>query len=140
MLFIAQMAPERDLAPLDDPFELARLQAFNNFLASSVHVAHAHGPRGSRWASEPTSLEDMRRKVPETMRAHFSLIEADLDGPFVMGDRYTIADPYLYVMSSWLEADGVDIAEFPKVEAHFQRLRARPAVSAALDAEARAVS
>lgn len=136
LLFIAQMAPEKQLAPLDDPFEMARLQSFNSFIASTVHVAHAHGPRGSRWASEPTSLEDMRRMVPQTMRENFQIIEDGLTGDFVMGERFTIADPYLFVMSSWLKGDGVDIAEFPKVEAHYRRMQARPAFQQALKAEA----
>lgn len=136
LFYIAQMAPEKKLAPLDNPFELARLQAFNSFISSTVHVAHAHGPRGSRWASEPTSLEDMRRKVPETMREGFRLIEQDLNGEFVMGDTFTIADPYLYVMSSWLKGDGVEIDEFPRVKAHFERMGARESVREALAAEA----
>lgn len=136
LFYIAQMAPEKQLAPLNDPFELARLQSFNAFIASTVHVAHAHGPRGSRWASEPTSLEDMRRKVPQTMRENFQIIEDGLAGEFVMGERFTIADPYLFVMSSWLKGDGVEIAEFPKVEAHYRRMQARPAFQQALEAEA----
>lgn len=136
LFYIAQMAPEKQLAPLNDPFELARLQSFNSFIASTVHVAHAHGPRGSRWASEPTSLEDMRRKVPQTMRENFQIIEDGLAGEFVMGERFTIADPYLFVMSSWLKGDGVEIAEFPKVEAHYRRMQARPAFQRALEAEA----
>ena len=135
--YIAQMAPDKQLAPLDDPFDLARMQAFNSFICSTVHVNHAHGPRGSRWADEPTSLEDMKRKVPHTMRDSFRLIEDGmLVGPFVMGEAYTVADIYLYVMSSWLKSDGVEIAEFPRVEDHFRRMSERPAVKAALAAEA----
>jgi len=136
LFYIAQIAPDKKLAPLENPFELARLQAFNSFIASTVHVAHAHGPRGSRWANEPTSLEDMRRKVPETMRDGFRLIEQDLTGDFVMGDRFSIADPYLFTMSSWLKGDAVEIAEFPRVKAHFERMQARDAVREALAAEA----
>lgn len=136
LFYIAQMVPEKKLAPLDNPFELARLQAFNSFIASTVHVAHAHGPRGSRWASEPTSLEDMRRKVPETMRECCRLIEQELEHEFVMGDTLTIADPYLYVISNWLKGDGVEIDEFPRVKAHFERMGARDAVREALAAEA----
>lgn len=136
LFYIAQIAPDKKLAPLDNPFELARLQAFNSFIASTVHVAHAHGPRGSRWANEPTSLEDMRRKVPETMRDGFRLIEKDLTGDFVMGDRFSIADPYLFTMSSWLKGDAVEISEFPRVKAHCERMHERDAVREALAAEA----
>ncbi|MCO5730978.1 glutathione S-transferase family protein [Rhizobium sp. SSA_523] len=139
LLYIAQMAPEKKLAPLDDPFALARMQGFNSFLATTVHVNHAHGRRATRWADEPTSIEDMKRKVPATMRDAFQLIEDGLlVGPYVLGEEFSVADSYLYVMSSWLRSDGVDIAEFPRVQAHFERMKARPAVQKALAAEAAA--
>ncbi|MGE6740902.1 glutathione S-transferase family protein [Allorhizobium pseudoryzae] len=137
LLFIAQMAPEKKLAPLDDPFALARLQGFNSYLSSTVHVNHAHGRRATRWADEPTAVEDMKRKVPQTMRSSYRLIEDEmLIGPYVMGEDYTIADPYLFVISSWLKGDGVDIAEFPRVKAHYERMKARPSVQKALADEA----
>lgn len=139
LLYIAQMAPQKQLAPLDDAFKLAQLQAFNNFIASTVHVAHAHGRRASRWADEPTSIEDMKRKVPATMRDCFRLIEDGmLVGPYVMGDAFSIADIYLFVMESWLKSDGVDIAEFPCVAEHYARMSARPAFIKALADEAAA--
>ena len=49
LLYIAQMYPEKQLAP-KEPFELAKAQSFNMYIASTVHVAHVHKMRGSRWA------------------------------------------------------------------------------------------
>ena len=46
LAFIAQSFPAARLAPLDDPYEFARVQAFNSYLCSTVHVAHAHRMRG----------------------------------------------------------------------------------------------
>ncbi|UXS00488.1 glutathione S-transferase family protein [Agrobacterium tumefaciens] len=136
LAFIAQMAPEKKLAPLDDPFEFARMQSFNAFISSTVHVAHAHGRRGSRWANEESSFADMKAKVPQTMTECFELIEKGLlHGPWVLGTAYSVADPYLFVMSGWLESDGVDIARFPRVHDHFKRMSARPAVQRVLVAE-----
>ncbi|HWT99830.1 MAG TPA: glutathione S-transferase [Terriglobales bacterium] len=133
LLYIAQSAPAAKLAPLDDPFALAEMQAFTNYLCSTVHVAHAHGRRGTRWANEPSSIEDMKRKVPETMTACFEIIENGMfKGPWAMGAQYTVADPYLFTMASWLEGDGVDITRFPKVIDHRTRMAERPAVKRAL--------
>ncbi|HVI89259.1 MAG TPA: glutathione S-transferase family protein [Dongiaceae bacterium] len=133
LVYIAQSAPAAKLAPLDDPFALADLQAFTNYLCSTVHVAHAHGRRGTRWANEPASLEDMKRKVPETMTACFEIIENGLfKGPWAMGAQYTVADPYLFTMASWLEGDGVDVTRFPKVMDHRRRMADRPAVKRVL--------
>jgi glutathione S-transferase len=136
LAFIAQSFPKAKLAPIDDPFAFAELQAFNSYLCSTVHINHAHRPRGSRWADEPAALEAMKKKVPETMAASFDLIESKMmKGPWVMGDTYTICDPYLFTLAGWLEGDSVDIARFPKIKAHRDRVADRPAVSKVLAAE-----
>lgn len=134
LLYIAQSFPGAGLAPLDDPFALARLQAFNSYLCSTVHVAHAHGGRGHRWADEESSFADMKRKVPETVGACFALIESDMfEGPWVMGETYSLGDPYLYTVARWLERDRVDLATLPKTADHMQRMEARPAVQKVLE-------
>lgn len=136
LAFVAQSFPKAGLAPLDDPFAFAQVQAFNSYLCATVHVAHAHRMRGYRWADDPAALEAMKRKVPQSVGECFALIENEmLVGPYVMGDRYTICDPYLYTLAQWTEGDGVDRRKFPKVQAHFERVGARPAVQRALAAE-----
>lgn len=137
LMYIAMTWPQAVLAPLNDPFELARVQSFNAYLSSTVHVAHAHGPRGSRWADQPASLADMKQKVPQNMKASFAYIENEcFKGPWVMGQTYTICDAYLFTIASWLESDGVDAALFPKVLDHRNRMRERPAVKRVLAREA----
>lgn len=139
LAFIAQTWPDAKLAPVLDPFAFAKVQAFNSYLASTVHVAHAHGPRGSRWADNQSSFDDMKRKLPEVMAACFDLIEREmLKGPWVMGEVYTICDPYLFTIAEWLEGDGVDPKRFRKVLDHRTRMHSRPAVKRALAQEGRA--
>ncbi|MDQ1155090.1 glutathione S-transferase family protein [Brevundimonas sp. SORGH_AS_0993] len=132
---IAALSPPGLLAPTDT-FAFARMQAFNLYLATTVHVAHAHGRRASRWSDDPAAQASMAAKVAQNMRDGFALIEADLTGEWAMGDAYTVADPYLFTFAGWLAGDGVDMAEFPRVLAHFERMQARPAVQRALAAEA----
>ena len=136
LAFIAQLHPEAALAPFDDAFAFARVQAFNSYLCSTVHVAHAHGRRGYRWVDDPAAIEAMRRKVPETVGACFSLMEREMFvGPWVMGDTYTICDPYLFTIATWLEADGVGPASFPRIHDHRQRMSRRPAAMRAIAQE-----
>ena len=136
LLFVAQRFPTAELAPLSDPFALAQVQEFNSYLCSTVHVAHAHGRRGARWADDAGALEAMKRKVASNMTDCFELIERKLlRGPWVMGERYTICDPYLFTIGSWLEADGVDTTRLPRVVAHRRRMQARPAVQQAVAVE-----
>jgi glutathione S-transferase len=136
LAFVAQSFPRAGLAPLDDPFAFAQVQAFNSYLCSTVHVAHAHRMRGSRWADDPAAIAEMRRKVPESVGACYDLIERSmLKGPWVMGESYTICDAYLFTLAQWIEVDGVDPARLPKLIDHRQRMSARPGVRKALAAE-----
>jgi glutathione S-transferase len=136
LAYIAQTFPQAKLAPLDDPFAFAQVQSFNSYLCSTVHVAHAHKLRGARWATEESSIADMKRMIPQTVGACFALIEQKmLKGPWVMGEQYTICDPYLFTVAQWLEGDGVDIKETPKVADHFKRMAERPAVRKVMDAQ-----
>ena len=135
LIYIAQTHPAAKLAPLDDPFALARVQAFNSYLCSTAHVNHAHFTRGARWADDLSSLEDMKRKVPKNVGESFALMESEMvEGPWVMGNAYTICDPYLFTLAGWLTRDGVDIGRFPKIHDHHQRMGERAAVKKVLAA------
>jgi glutathione S-transferase len=136
LAYIAQSFPQAKLAPFDDSFALAQVQAFNSYLCSTVHVAHAHKGRGYRWAADEASFADMKRMVPKSVGASFALIERDmLRGPWVMGETYTVCDPYLFTIAQWLEGDSVDLAALPKVADHRRRMAERPAVRKAMAEE-----
>jgi glutathione S-transferase len=136
LAFIAQTFPQAKLAPIEDAFAFAEVQAFNSYLCSTVHVAHAHKMRGYRWATEESTFADMKRTVPKSVGACFDLIERNmLKTPWVMGERYTICDPYLFTIAQWLEGDGVDVSTLPKVMTHRQRMLERPAVRKIVEEE-----
>jgi glutathione S-transferase len=133
LAYIAQTHPAAKLAP-SDPFAFAKVQSFNAYLCATVHVAHAHGARGSRWSDDAAAIETMKAKVPQTMTDCFELIEREMfAGPWVMGESFTIADPYLFTIAGWLKRDSVDIERFPKIADHHRRMAARPAVKTVLD-------
>jgi glutathione S-transferase len=128
--YIADIAPDADLRPTD-PVLLARMREVMYYLASTMHVNHAHKMRGSRWASKTSSYKDMQAKVPQTMAdscAHLS--QYGLRGPFVLGDRLSLADCYLYVVCTWLQGDGVTLADFPKIQSFMAAIEQRDSVRA----------
>ena len=136
LMYICQSYPQADLAPLGDAFALAELNAFNSYLCATLHVAHAHRMRGYRWADEPQAIDAMRKKAPQSVGECWELVERELfRGPWAMGERYTICDPYLFTLAQWMEADSVDPARFPKVVEHRQRMAAHPVVSRIIAAE-----
>ena len=132
LLYIAQTHPQAGLAPTE-PFALARAQDFNMFLASTVHVAHAHKHRGARWADDPAAHAAMTAKVTSNMAMYAGMIEEHyLKGPWLLGDSYSICDPYLALITRWLGDDGVRLADFPRLAAHDALMRTRPSMQAVL--------
>jgi len=134
--YVAQTHPQAQLAPLDDPFRLAEMNAFNSYLCSTVHVAHAHGARGYRWTDDADAIEAMKKKVPQTMGESFEMIDSQmLRGPWVLGERFSTSDLYLYTLTRWLQGDQVDVQRFPKVADHMRRMEAQPQVQKVLAAQ-----
>jgi glutathione S-transferase len=138
LVYVAQSFPASRLALMDDPFSFAQVQSFNAWLCSHLHVAHAHRMRGHRWVDpdDKAAIAAMQRKVPESVGDAFALVEREmLKGPWVMGEHYTICDPYLFTLAQWLEADGVDPARIPRVIDHRRRMSERATVRKAIAEE-----
>jgi len=133
LAYIAQTHSNANLAPTD-PFEFATAQAFNIYLAATVHVAHAHKMRGHRWSDDPAAHQSMTAKVAENMTECARMIETHyFKGPWVLGDNYSICDPYLFVISQWMPGDGVNLNDFPAIKEHFDAMKNRAAVQAVLE-------
>lgn len=131
LTYLAQCAPDSSIGMPSDAFMQAQIQSFNSYLCSTVHVAHAHKMRGTRWVEDAASIKSMTDNVPRTMTICFEMIERQMfKGPWVHGDAFSISDPYLYAIATWLASDGVDINQFENVSAHFERMAQRDSVIA----------
>lgn len=131
--YIATIAPSAGLVP-QDAFQAATMRAVMYYLASTVHVNHAHKMRGSRWSDDETTWGAMKAKVTENMTGCAAYIESSLlAGPYTMGDAFSLADPYMFVVCNWLPGDGVDMDAFPGIIAFMDRMRARASVQAVMD-------
>jgi glutathione S-transferase len=136
--WVANLFPNAHLKPEGDFFAFSEMQAFNMYLAATVHVTFAHLFRAERFADSDAAKAEMQAKVPSSLTANWKLIEDRLaDGrPWVCGDQYTVADPYLYVFSRWLERPGAGGSDgMPLSRAHRTRMQERPAVQRVLATE-----
>jgi glutathione S-transferase len=134
--YIPEAHPSARLLPVD-AWERAQAHAFNSYLCSTVHVAHAHKHRGYRWTDDAQAQAAMTAAVPKNEIACFQLIEDEmLAGPWVLGEAYSVCDAYLFTLAGWLEGDGVDRTQFQKVNALCERVAARPAVRKVIALEA----
>lgn len=131
MALVAQTHPDRNLAPTD-PYDFAGFNAFNGFLASSLHPAI-----GKVLFSRPPLEGEARDQAVELALSKYQLVEDHyLKGDYVLGDSFSLADGYLLVFERWARQAGLlDPARFPRLNAHLDRIQARPAVQAVLKAE-----
>jgi glutathione S-transferase len=126
--YIAMQKPDAVLVPAD-PEMAAHMRSVMYYLASTMHVNHAHKMRGHRWANQQSSFDDMTAKVPQTMKDSAAFIEFNaFKGDFVTGNTLSIADPYLYVVCNWLAGDGVKVSDFPRITGFLDRMRTRPSL------------
>lgn len=132
LTFIAETFPHAGLAPVDDPFEMARFNAFNGFLGSSLHPA-----LGKVLFSHPRLEGEAKDQAMQQALAKLDLAEQHLvEGPWVFGERWTLADDYLMVFERWARQAGLlDKGRYPKLNAHLDVVQARPAVARVLKTE-----
>ena len=127
--YIADIAPAAGLRP-SDPYEAAKMREAMCYLASTMHVNHAHKMRSHRWADQQSSFDDMKAKSVQTMTESAAHVENHvLQGQYVLGETFSLADPYLYVACNWLEGDGVSVADYPKITAFIEAMRGRASVA-----------
>ncbi|RMH50316.1 MAG: glutathione S-transferase family protein [Alphaproteobacteria bacterium] len=137
--YLAAIFPGAGLLPAD-PFRAAQAMAVSCWLASTMHVAHAHGRRAARWADDPAAQEAMRAKMPANMADCATQVQGMMQGRWVLGEEWSVADAHLFTVAGWLEADGLDIADWPRLAAHRALMLERPAVQRALAREEAALA
>lgn len=132
LAWVAQTFRERELAPVDDPFEFARFNAFNGWLASSLHPA-----LGKVLFSRPPLEGEAKDQAVEQALAKLDLAERNLvQGPWVFGETWTLSDGYLMVFERWArQAHLLDTGRFPNLNAHLDLVQSRDAVKKMLNAE-----
>jgi glutathione S-transferase len=127
--YIADLAPDRHLAPPNGTFGRYHLQEWLSFISTELHkqLSWLFDP-----ATPPLTQARVRSKVAE--RFHY-ISDVLFDRGFVTGETFTVADAYLYVMLRWCERFEIDLAIWPNIDDYFYRVNERPTVQAALVAE-----
>jgi len=138
LAFIAQSYPDAKLANLGDPFAFAQQQAFNMFLATTVHAFFGQVYRPARHADGEAAAAALKARGGEVLDNAFALIDQRLaDGrPYVHGDQYSVSDPYLLVFERWFaRGDAGHPERCNHLQPHRQRVEQRAAVQRVLKAE-----
>ena len=127
--FIADLAPDLQLAPANGTLERYQLMSWLSFISTEVHKTFSPLFR-------PTSTEDMKAAARATLSTRLAWVAGQLaDRDYLMGARFTVADAYLFTVLSWAAYVQFDLSALPVLAAYLQRVGARPAVQQALRAE-----
>ena len=127
--YLADRAPDSGLAPANGSFERVRLQEALNYLTSEIHKSFSPLFR-------PDVLPAVREERLAYLAKRYALIEKQLDGRrYLFGDRFTVADAYLFTLTRWARAVKLDLSAFPNLEAFQKRVGSRKAVLEAMRAE-----
>lgn len=127
--YLADLKPEAGLAPANGSFERYHLQELLNFISTEIHKSF--GP-----FFDPSLTAEQRAAQVEKLGKRFTLIANELgDKPFLLGDKFSVADAYLFTVLGWTKFVQIDLGPWPTLQAFIERVAARPAVQAALRAE-----
>ena len=126
--YLAEQKPGR-LAPAFGTRERWTLVEWLAFIASEVHKGF-----GPLW--NPKTPADVRERTVQALGNRFGYLAQTLEKqPFLMGDEFTIADAYLFVVLNWSDLHKVDLTPWPALQQFRKRVASRPAVQATLKAE-----
>lgn len=127
--YIADQKPQSKLAPAAGTLERYRLQEWLNYISSELH-------KGFNLLYSPATPQDMKESTLAAIAAEFDFIVKNLDGKqFLLGDTFTVADCYLFTVLTWTKPFGIDLGRWPALKSYFERVKARPAVRAAMRTE-----
>jgi glutathione S-transferase len=127
--YLADDRPDSGLVPAQGTMERYRLQELLGYINSEIHKTYSPLFR-------ETTTPEVRAEKQEYLRKRYALIEKTLAGKdYLLGDRFTIADAYLFTVTNWANHVKLDLSDLPNLMAFQQRVAARPAVQGALKAE-----
>ena len=128
--YIADQVPDTQLAPANGTWERYKLQEWLNTISTELHKG------GFTPLFTPGMPAEAKEMAKTRLISRLTWIDGELTGKtFLMGDTFTVADAYLFVVASWGKHVGVDISGLSNLSAFMARVAARPAVQDALRAE-----
>lgn len=128
--YLADRAGKTSLLPAAGKMERYRVQEMLNFVATELHKTF--GPFFS-----PDTPDSYKESLKKKLLGRFAMVDKELAGKdYLTGKEFSVADAYLYTIASWRNYIGLNLDHLPNLSATLKRIEARPAVQAALKAEA----
>jgi glutathione S-transferase len=127
--YVADQAPQAALMPAAGTDERYRVLEWLGFISTEIHKGF-----GPLW--NPQSPDAAKTIAKANLAKRFAYLDQHLArGPYLLGERFTVADAYLFTVASWTNFHRIDLAPYRNLQAYLQRVGAREKVREALRAE-----
>ena len=127
--YMADQKPDTGLAPRAGTMERYRLQEWLNFITSELHKSFG-------WFFNPAMTAEGRKAVSDRLELRLAWLAKQLEGKqYLMGDKFSVADAYLFTILNWAPMVKFDLGRWPAITDYHKRVDARPKVQEALKAE-----
>lgn len=127
--YLADSKPDAGLAPAHGTLARSRLHEALSYVSSELHKSYTP-------LFNPATPEEVREERKAYLVKRYSLLDQVLaDQPFLLGEDFSVADAYLFTVTQWADYVSLDLSDFQALDAFQARVRSRPAVQAALQAE-----
>jgi glutathione S-transferase len=128
--YLADLVPGKNLAPANGTMARYRLQEWLTFLGTELHKG------GFTPLFSPAANAEYKAATRERLAGRLQWVNEQIEGKqFLLGDDFSVADAYLFVITNWCQPMAVDLTPYPNILALRARVAARPAVQAAMRAE-----
>ena len=127
--YLADLVPEKKLAPANGTMARYHLQEWLNFIGTELHKGF--GP-----LFNPATPDDYKPVVRQRVLDRLKWVDGELNGrDYLMGEQFTVADAYLFTVSRWSSYVGLDLSDLRHLQRFMKQVGERPAVQEALRAE-----
>jgi glutathione S-transferase len=127
--YLADQAPDRQLAPANGTMERYRLMEWLNFISTEVHKSFSP-------LFKPDTVDAAKQAAHDLLARRFEIVEKQLQQhDYITGDRFSVADAYLFTVLNWTHVLKFDLGRWPAMQAYLKRVADRPAVQEAMKAE-----
>ena len=124
--YIADQVPEKNLAPANGTLARSLMQSWLNFIGTELH-------KGFSPLFNPATPEEYKVMAKKMLLSRLKWVDGELAGKlYLMGDAFSVADPYLFTVTNWAPRVGVDLSDFSNIAIFRERMLARPAVQTAM--------
>ena len=137
LTFLGGGFPQKGLWP-KETWSQAMLLSALGWCSSTLHPAYAHLIRASRYSDDAAAQETIKVKARESLGEYLKQVDSwlGMTPKWMMGQQYTVGDPYLFVFYRWANRNGFPVKELTHYTRHANAMLARPAVKKVMADEA----